>query len=409
MWQRRGGGVQRRPRGSPVYFGVVEPGTTTLRLLVVEATGTQATVLGWGEGAGWTGAETEAGRLVGVCARALAEAEEMAQAPTARWVLPDQLLIGLPASQLRGQAWPIVQRRARPDRPIEERELEALLERALRLSVNRLQGSSPGGSDWILVDTALVALSVDGRGVTDLVGFRGREIGATVFAALTRKEVIDTWGMVAQELDFSSLTLTATPLALAAALSTSHGILLDVGGTTTDLIWCRAGRPVIVDSIPMGGATLTRSLVRKWHLAPDRAERLKHAYSKGSLAIQAREQVLEVLAPALQAWFKETESAMAQLNRDEPLPQNLYLCGGASALPEMTEAVRALAWSQQLHFARYPQVGELRPTDVPGVVNRTGLGRQLGDVSALALAAWAAQQERLPDRPTYLLNELCQG
>lgn len=407
MWQRSAILRHRRSRGSPVYFAVVEPGTTTLRLLVVEATGTQATVLGWGEGPGWTGEETETAWLAGVCGRALAEAEQMAQAPTARWVLPDQLLVGLPASHLRGRAWPVVQRRSRPDRPIEERELEVLLERALRLSVNRLQGS-PSDSDWILVDSALVALSVDGRGVTDLVGFRGREIGATVFAALARKEVIETWGRVAQELDFSSLTLTATPLALAAALSTTHAILLDVGGTTTDLIWCRAGRPVVVDSLPMGGTTLTRSLIRRWNLAPDRAERLKHAYSKGNLATEAREQVLKALAPALQAWFKGTESAMAQLNRDEPLPQNLYLCGGASGLPEMAEAVRALAWSQQLQFARYPQVSDLQPTDVPGVVNRTGLGRQLGDVSALALAAWAAQQERPPDRPTYLLNELCQ-
>jgi hypothetical protein len=408
VWQRSAILRHRRSRESPVYFAVVEPGTTTLRLLVVEATSTQATVLGWGEGSGWTGEETEVAWLAGVCGKALAEAEQMAQAPTARWVLPDQLLVGLPPSHLRGQAWPIAQRRSRPERPIEERELEALLERALRLSVNRLQGSSPGDSDWVLVDSALVALSVDGRGVTDLVGFRGQEIGATVFAALARKEVIETWGRVAQELDFSSLTLTATPLALAAALSTTHAILLDIGGTTTDLIWCRAGRPVVVDSLPMGGATLTRSLIRKWNLVPDRAERLKHAYAKGSLGTEARERVLEALAPALQAWFKETESAMAQLNRDAPLPQNLYLCGGASALPEMAKTVRALAWSQQLQFARYPQVSDLQPTDVPGVVNRTPLGRQLGDVSALALAAWVAQQERPPDRPTHLLNGLCQ-
>jgi hypothetical protein len=387
----------------------VEPGTTTLRLLVVEVAGAQATVLGWAEGPGWAGAEKEARWLVDASARALSDAEEMAQAPAERWVLPDQLLVGLPASQLRGQAWPIVQRRSRPDRPVEERELEALLERALRLSVNRIQGDSESDSDWLLVDAALVALTVDGRGVTDLVGFRGQEIGATVFAALARKEVIETWGLVAQELEFSSLTLTAAPLALAAGLSTTQGILMDVGGTTTDLIWCRAGRPVLVDSLPIGGMALTRSLMRKWNLAHDRAERLKHAYSGGGLPAEAREQVLEVLAPDLQAWFEETEAALARLSRDGPLPKDLYLCGGGSALPEMTEAVRALAWSRRLDFARYPQVSHLRPHDVPGVVNRTGLGRQPGDVSALALAAWAAQQERPSDRPAQLLNELCQG
>jgi hypothetical protein len=100
---------------------------------------------------------------------------------------------------------------------------------------------------------------------------------------------------------------------------------------------------------------------------------------------------------------------MARLNQEGLLPENLYMLGGGSTLPELTEAVRSLAWSRRLHFARYPQVSHLQPTDVPGVVNRTSLGRGLGDVSALALAAWAAQQQRPADRPALILSELCQG
>jgi len=43
------------------------------------------------------------------------------------------------------------------------------------------------------------------------------------------------------------------------------------------------------------------------------------------------------------------------------------------------------------------------------VANRTSRGRQLGDVSALALAAWAAQQQQPPERPARILQELCQA
>jgi cell division protein FtsA len=409
VWQRSVRRKRRRSVGSPVYFSIVEPGTATCRLLVVEVSGGEATVLGWAEGPGWTGAETDPQDLVAACESALTEAEEMAQAPGDRWVLPDQVLVGLPASQLRGRAWSISQRRSNPERPVEEQELEALLERALRLAVNRLLGNDPDGASWVLVDAAPVAMTVDGRGVTDPVGFRGREIGATVFAALTRAEVIATWGMVAQNLEFSSLTLTATPLALAASLTASQGILLDVGGTTTDLIWCRAGRPMMLNSLPVGGRALTRLLLRMWNLAPDRAERLKHAYGSGKMAPELGSQVLEVLTPGLQNWLEETEVAMARLNQEGLLPAQLYMLGGGSALPELTEAVRSLAWSRRLQFARYPQVSHLQPTDVPGVVNRTSLGRGLGDVSALALAAWAAQQQQPADRPALILSELCQG
>jgi len=241
------------------------------------------------------------------------------------------------------------------------------------------------------------------------VGFRGREVSATVFAALALAEVVETWGLVARELEFTALTLTAAPLALATAMSTSQGILMDIGGRTTDLIWCQAGRPYMLASLANGGEALTQSLGRKWNRSSEWAERLKRAYSSGDLPTEGKTEVQEVLWPGLQAWLEETEAAMARLNRDEALPQHLYLLGGGSALPEMTEAVRSLAWSQRLHFARYPQVCRLQPTDVPGVVNRTSMGREMGDVSALALAAWIVKLKEPPERPGQILNELVQG
>jgi hypothetical protein len=389
--------------GAPAYCTVVEPGTTTLRLLVTEAVGDQTTVWGWAEGPG-----PEAQELAAACRAALAQAEEMARDLIERWILSDQILIGLPASQLRGRAWSVTQRRSLPDHPVEEPELEALLGRALRLAVNQLRSVGADDAGWLLVDAMPVALTVDGRGVTDPVGFRGQEIGALVFAALARAEVIESWREVARELEFSALTLMAAPVALAAGLSAMQGMLVDVGGAATDLTWCRAGRPVALESLPKGGAVLTGSLARQWNLSPERAERLKRAYSGGRLADEGKVQVQAVLAPVLCTWTEEIETALALLNREEPLPQQIYLLGGGGALPGMAEALRSLAWSERLRFTRYPQVNRVRPTDVPGVVNRTDMGHGPGDVPALALAAWTARQNCLLDRPSRILSELCQ-
>jgi hypothetical protein len=400
----------------PAYFGVIDPGGTRLRVLIVEVAGPQSVVWGWAEQDGWGGLASSPQDLLAACEDLLARAEEMARERADRWFLPDQMIVGLPASQLLGRAWPVAQRRARPDRPVEERELAALLERALRLAVNRLMSTAapaPHTDDpgWRLVEAVPVALTVDGRGVTDPVGFRGKELGATVFAALARVDLLEAWQWVAAQLEFSMLTLTAAPLALATTQAGPQGILMDVGGETTDLTWWRSGRPLSLASLPVGSAGLTRSLVLGWGLSPERAERLKRAYSANRLDAEAKAQVLEVMSDALQSWLKETEAGLIRLNEswDEPMPERLCLLGGGSTLPVVEESIAKLAWSQQLHFLRYPQVGRLRPTDVPGVVNRSEQGRNAGDVAALALAAWAAELMRSPDRPARVLNELCQG
>ncbi|MEJ2211295.1 MAG: hypothetical protein P8129_19955 [Anaerolineae bacterium] len=407
VWQRKSR-EKRQHADSPRYLSVVDPGSTTLRLLVVEAAAGRATVWGWAEVPG-PGSSASADWLIDACGKALARAEEMAQDLAERWFLPDRMLVGLPGSHLVGRSWPVVQRRSRPDQPVEERELRALLERALRLAVNRLLSTAPGEGEWLLVDSAPVALSIDGRGVTDPVSFRATEIGATVFAALAEASTITTWRAAAEEMEFRELVLVGTPTALAAGLSGQQGMLLDVGGEYTDLAWARGGRPMAIDSLPSGGSALTRSLVRRWNLAPDRAERLKRAYAAGRLKEEARDEVQAVLLPAIQGWLAQVEKSLAHLNLDEALPSRLYLSGGGSALREVAESVGALAWSQRLTFERHPEVHLLRPTDVPGVLNRTDMGQEAGDAAVLALAAWAARQQQPPERPASILSELCAG
>lgn len=412
---------RQRAASAPAYFCVVDPGSTTLRLLVVEVQAgaeAQATVWGWAEVRGFGASNPSTSRavpapdLAEACDQAMSLAEEMAQDLTGRWIVPDRMLVGLPAVDLVARAWPIEQRRSRPERPVEERELEALLARGLRLAINRLQSLAEGEGPWLLVDAAAVALSVDGRGVTDPVGFGGREMGATVFAALANAGVIGNWRLVAEMLEFTELLVVAAPVALAAAPAAAgaagRGLLFDVGGVNTGVVHFRGGRPTDVVSLPMGGADITRALLRKWRITIDAAERLKQTYLTGPLEPEARAEIKEVLLPAVTAWLQEVEQALARLNEDGPLPQQLYLAGGGSLLPEIAESMCALAWSRRLHFERYPQVRTLRPTDVPGVVNRTELGRTPGSVAALALAALAAHRQQPLDRPARLLSKLGQ-
>jgi len=416
IFKSRSSGKESPPWAKPfTHFSVIDPGGTTLRVLTVEVASGQSTVWGWAEKTDWSGPDFDLQDLFGICEDLRAQAEEMARDRAERWFLPDQVMIGLPASQLVGRAWPMTLQRPKPEQPIDERELEALLARALRLAVNRLLSiiqphTGLKDPDWVLVDAVPASTQVDGRGVTDPVGFRGQEITATVFAALGRLNVLNTWRRIAERLEFTSMTLAAAPLALAASQSESQGILVDVGGAATDLTWWRNGRPLAMDTLPLAGKAVNDALVRRWRLSNAKAERLKRAYTGGRLQEGANAEVLGVIAPTLRTWVEGTEVALDRLNEDgdETLPQHLALLGGGGALSEMEDALGTLAWSECLDFERYPQVTRLRPTDVPGVVNRTDRGREPGDVAVLALAAWAAEQTLPQDRPARLLSQICQ-
>jgi cell division protein FtsA len=412
MRQRRNAGRQshrsqrRGWHNAPASFCVVDPGHSRLRLLVVEVGDEGAIVWGWAETP--SPDQPDEQWMADACSLVLQRAEEMAQDVAGRLILPDRIVVGMSGAQVLGWAGPISQGRSQPERPVEERELETLLERALRLAVNRLQDRCPPGERWVILDTAPVALTIDGQGVTDPVGFRCREFGATVFAALAPLGSIEAWKWVARQMEFSELTLGTTPLALAAAFREPQGLLIDVGDVYTQLTWARGGRPLAVRTLPLGGAALNETLVAKWRLAHSRAERLKHAYAAGRLTAEARLEVQEAFLPAIQEWLQATEAALQQMNEDEPLPHEVALLGGGTALPEVADSVRALAWSRRLRFDRYPEVRCIRPADVPGVVNRTELGREPGDVTALALAAWTAGQSQPAERPARILAALCQ-
>jgi cell division protein FtsA len=135
---------------------------------------------------------------------------------------------------------------------------------------------------------------------------------------------------------------------------------------------------------------------------------LKRSYVGGELSESAKAQVLDAMVPALRIWLEQTELELAEMNEqvDEPLPQRLFLLGGGSALPEMLEAARTLAWSSLLQFERYPQIDWLKPTDVQGLVNRTDRALNMDDVTSMALAAWASKLHWPADQPSRILSAL---
>jgi len=79
----------------------------------------------------------------------------------------------------------------------------------------------------------------------------------------------------------------------------------------------------------------------------------------------------------------------------------MYLAGGGSALPEVGEQLKAFPWSDKMPFARTPTLHVLRPVDIRGIYDSTGLLLDQQDITPMGLAFHAIQQQAEDQAPLF--------
>jgi hypothetical protein len=109
----------------------------------------------------------------------------------------------------------------------------------------------------------------------------------------------------------------------------------------------------------------------------------------------------EVIAGFLSVWMNGLEAALAGMAGPDSLPSRMLLAGGGSQLPELKTALGRPAWARRLPFGRPPEVENLPPREVRGLVDRTQRLIGPGDVPGMCVARLSAAvdyPETLQDR-----------
>ena len=396
LWARR-----FRGESEGRYLSVLDLGASSVKALVIQREGNQVTILGRGRapaqnvghpvsGIAASGTVTDMDALASDCEQALCEAEDATEATCGRKIVPDEVLVAVPAAWLRGATGSGGSRRVALETGVVIQECYESVVRAGRRAMRNL-GRATGPGTWALVDAALITFSIDGRRVTDPVGFRGYLLEATVVVAAAPRGLLDSLREVADRLQLEPPYMVTEPLALAAA-SPGDGLIIEVGACTTGLCLSRYGAPLALGSVLGGGAELTQVLADVFKLSPSRAEVLKRAYSAGQLSLDATLAVREALAPHLEAWF----SAVIQHLRSWDSVSltwspDIYLCGGARTLPDVREWVSAARWLDLLPFPHTPNVQMWDGSTLSRVLDRTEPRWQADGIITLSLAAWVAR------------------
>jgi cell division protein FtsA len=402
----------------PSFRSVIDLGTEYVKVLVVEVREGRAVIIGQGvarhkgsyEG---DGVISDLEAVTATCDQALRQAEDMTEKVCGRKVVPDQAVMGIPSTLIRGGAYTVKQQRSSPTRPVSQRELAQLLQRVQRLALQQLSHEF-ASKGLALVDSAITEIVIDGHRVTDPVGFRGENLAVTVFNALALRESLDGLRRIAEGLELEPPLLVPETRVVASFLKGSEAIGLDVGGRATGIFWTRNGGLLASRVMSLGGRAISQRLAEGLYLSLQEAENLKVSYHRAQIVAPplppalrcAQDENLqsggndttssamsEVLNGAVAVWLTELERHLMALAVEGDLPHCIHLWGGGSELPELVEAVKTCPWMRELPFARCPEVEVLNPERVPGVLDRTGLSLGRRGLMVMGLARWACADE----------------
>jgi cell division protein FtsA len=405
------GGPFDSAHGKPSFRSVIDLGTEYVKALVLEVEEDRAIIIGQGiarhKGAYASGgAISDLEAVTVTCDQALRQAEDMTEEVYGRKVVPDQAVMGVPSPLIRGAAYTVKQQRSSPRRPVSRRELTQLLQRVQRLALQQL-AQEFASQELALVDSSITEIVIDGHGVTDPVGFRGKNLAVTVFNALALLESLDGLRSIAEGLELELPLLVPESQVVASFLRGNEVIGLDVGGRETEIFWSRNGGLLASRTMPLGGRAISQRLAEGLHLSLQEAETLKLFYSRSRGSETTPASVGEILSGAAVTWLTEVERQLMPLAGGGNLPHRIHLWGGGSELPELVEAAKSFPWMRELPFVRCPEVETLDPERVPGLLDRTGLSLRRGGVIVMGLARWACATEmKKADLPAQLLAKV---
>ncbi len=385
------------------HFTALDIGTDLVKALVVRREAPNGVVLGVSRepqhpDAMVGGAVADVDLVIDGCNRALEAAEDMAG------TVPGQVVMGIAGEMVKGFSSSIAYPRERPAERVRESELRNMLQlvekRALREAQHllELERTYTEVGEVRLVHSAITQVRMDGYPVTNPIGFQGQNLEVTVFNTFAPAAQVSALENVARELDLEIAGTVSQPYALARACAGDEawelgGIFIDVGGGTTDVGLMRGGGVEGTRMFSLGGQAFTRRVAAELGLSYHEAEARKLRHSEGLMPADQEQALAGLLQGDVEVLLQGLALCLRELARGEPLPSNIYLCGGGSLLPELIYELRRNIWAEGLPFEHQPHARHLTPGDAHGLMDTTGQLLSAQDVGPLSLANHALRVE----------------
>lgn len=364
------------------YLVALDIGTEFVKALIAKREGEELQVVGVGRARQdvsdmHSGAIADIAGVVRNCEEALAQAEDQAGLQAKR------VVIGIAGELVKGVTDTIRYRRPQPDRPLDDSEMEFIIDKVQERAQLKAQKqiALETGNDEVevkLVNSALVGIHIDGYKVSNPIGFQGRDVAVQIYTAFAPMVHIGALERVADELGLELLAVAAEPFAVSRSVlgsdasSNFTAILADVGGGTTDIAVVNDGGVEGTKMFGIGGRSFTQTIAGDMNLSYKDAEKLKVNIDHEQIKPTVKKEVEEAIDKTLEVWIAGVELALSEFDSVDHLPNRILLCGGGSSLKKLVHALEGSAWHKELPFTKKLTVHHIDPSEVIGVSDATG-------------------------------------
>ncbi len=324
------------------------------------------------EGNMHAGAVADIPAVVNVCEDALVQVEEQAGERA------NLTVVGIAGELIKGNTTTVNYTRKNPNKPITESEMEEIIHKVQQKSgeVAKKTVALETDNDNVevrLINSAIVSLTIDGYKISNPIGFKGSDVVIqfyTAFAPLIHVAAIEK---VCAELNLDLLTVAVEPFAVCRAClgndvsSTFSGIVMDIGGGTTDIAVVEDGGVEGTKMFSIGGRSFTHQIAESLGVEFETAEEYKLNFDTGDLDDRVKAKVETAIDRNLSVWLTGVEVALEEFGNMGSLPRNVLLCGGGASLSSLQEKLAISDWYKDLPFSRRPIIHLIDTGDLPNL------------------------------------------
>jgi len=323
-----------------------------------------------GDGNMHAGAIADIPAVVAVCEEAVSSVERESGERA------ETTVVGIAGELVQGNTTTVNYTRKNPNRPITEAEMNEIIKKVQEKSgeVAKKTVALETGNDNIemrLINSAIVSLTIDGYKIMNPVGFKGSDVVIqfyTAFAPLIHVAAIEK---VCAELNLDLLTVAVEPFAVCRAClgndadSAFSGIVMDIGGGTTDVAVIDDGGVEGTKMFSIGGRSFTHQISESLGVDFDTAEGYKLAFDTGTLDDRLKSKVEAAVSRSISVWLTGVEVALEEFENIGSLPRSILLCGGGAGLSLIQETLALSDWYKNLPFSRRPVIHLIDTAELP--------------------------------------------